>query len=486
MNISCIILCAEGFAENSLHRTLSLLKARQIKPIILGLRVGSIIGATGRKIPTDALISHYIGDDVKRPLPNGFLIAGGRACGNQLLVDPRVYLLIKQMHANAVQVGFLFPVLPALYEMLSKKDSTIHFPVQEKDQLESFLHSFIQSLKETADSSSGPEPISKEAQVNIEQESSNRQRQHLFSHTPPSKLNNSPLNNTSRNTTLIATVGGQPQVVTFALDSFLAKRIPITQLILIHLASDTTRVRNALHRVVSEIDGDFYRDWPLKLELFPIHSDEGSLTDIQDEADAHVAWESINQLIIDLKEAHHTLHVCISGGRRMLSLMAMSVAMLHFGHQDMLWHIYTPTEWRAESRNGGKMHLPEDSGLKLIQVPMMPWGSYFPVLRQLTRPITHGQDVLAASRRLLDYGEEARKTAVRKNLTRRQIEVLNAFAQGLTPQEVAEKLVISVKTVDSHKTVILAECRNVWALPDEKWLDYRFIETKFTNSLPIK
>jgi len=111
----------------------------------------------------------------------------------------------------------------------------------------------------------------------------------------------------------------------------------------------------------------------------------------------------------------------------------------------------------------------------------MPWGTYFPALRQLTRPVLNEPDVLAAPRRLLDYAEEARKTAVIKGLTERQREVLQSFAQGLTPQQVAEKLFISVKTVDSHKTVILAECRNAWDLPEEAWLDYRFLAEKFED-----
>ena len=110
---------------------------------------------------------------------------------------------------------------------------------------------------------------------------------------------------------------------------------------------------------------------------------------------------------------------------------------------------------------------------------MMPWGSYFPILRQLTQPVTMEHDVLAAPRRLLDYGETSRRTAVIEQLTQRQKEVLHSFAEGLNPHQVAEKLCISIKTVDSHKTIILAECRNAWALPEDTWLDYRFIAEKF-------
>ncbi|MEZ4644795.1 MAG: CRISPR-associated ring nuclease [Chloroflexota bacterium] len=282
-----------------------------------------------------------------------------------------------------------------------------------------------------------------------------------------------------RQTILVATIGGQPQVVTFALDDLLSRGIAITQLILIHFASDAPRLQQSMQKVVTEIEGPRYADRSLRLTLFPVATNASPLSDIRDEADAHLAWEAINQLIIDLKEARHTLHVCISGGRRMLGLMTISVAMLHFGHQDVLWHMYTPDEWLRRSQDGAMMHLPSRSGFMLIRVPMMPWGSYFPALRQLTRPALNEPDVLAAPRQVLDYAEEAKRTAVVKQLTERQKEVLQAFAQGLTPQEVAERLFISVKTVDSHKTVILAECRNAWNLPEETWLDYRFLAEKF-------
>ncbi|HFQ93258.1 MAG TPA: histidine kinase, partial [Anaerolineae bacterium] len=172
-----------------------------------------------------------------------------------------------------------------------------------------------------------------------------------------------------------------------------------------------------------------------------------------------------------------TLHICISGGRRILGLLTMSAAMLHFGHQDVLWHMYTPRALRLAADEGAIMHAPPDAGFRLIRVPMMPWGSYFPALRQLTRP--RNGDVLAAPRRLLDEAELARCRAVMGRLTQRQKDVLSAFAAGLNPQQAAEKLFVSIKTIDTHKTVILAECRNAWDLPEETYLDYRFLAEKF-------
>ncbi|MEZ4591306.1 MAG: CRISPR-associated ring nuclease [Chloroflexota bacterium] len=284
-----------------------------------------------------------------------------------------------------------------------------------------------------------------------------------------------------RQTTFVATLGGQPQVVTFALDTLLARGVRINQVLLIHLAMNTLRLQTAVQKIITTLSEPQYHG--LQLDFFPITTEVGPLTDIRDEADAHATWEAISQLIIKLKNRQQTLHVCISGGRQMLGFMTMSAAMLHFGHEDSLWHGYTPDDWLAPSLDGGLMHLPPEAGFNLIEVPMMPWGSYFPALRQLTRPVTKRANLLSSQRAALDYAENARKTAVLQQLTPRQTDVLNAFAAGLSPQQVADKLVISVKTVNSHKTVILAECRNVWAISDAVWLDYRFIAEKFGQQL---
>lgn len=278
--------------------------------------------------------------------------------------------------------------------------------------------------------------------------------------------------------TLICTVGGQPQVVTFALDALLSQNIPITELIILHLMPRQARLQRALDKLAAEFAGGTYGKRPLRVQFIPIQMGGRPLQDIYDAADANASWEAINQLIIDLKNEHRILHICISGGRRILGLLTMSAAMLHFGHQDELWHMYTPYDLRQAADEGAIMHAPANADFRLIRVPMMPWGSYFPALRQLVRPAPNG-DVLAGPRTALDRAEQARCRAVLERLTERQRDVLLAFAAGLNPQQVAEKLFISIKTVDSHKTVILAECRNEWALAEETWLDYRFIADKF-------
>jgi CRISPR-associated protein Csx14 len=279
---------------------------------------------------------------------------------------------------------------------------------------------------------------------------------------------------------MIATLGGQPQVVTFALDALLEQGVAIGNVLVLHLSPAHQRVARSLDKLDREFGDGRYGDRAITFRSIPIRAEKRPLADIYDEADANVAWETVNRLLRRLKRERRTLHICISGGRRIMGLLTMSAAMLHFAHQDTLWHMYTPDAIQQRAAEGAMMHLPPDSGFRLIRVPMMPWGSYFPALRELAQP-SLSEDVLARPRHMLDEMERRRCQQVMAQLTDRQQDVLAAFAQGSTPQQVAEKLFISVKTVDTHKTKILAECRNAWELPEDQWLDYRFLGEKFAG-----
>jgi CRISPR-associated protein Csx14 len=298
--------------------------------------------------------------------------------------------------------------------------------------------------------------------------------------------------------TLVVTMGGQAQVVTFALDWLLAQGESIREVVVLHLSPEDERTRRALDQVAAEFSDDRYRhasrngqgEQRCRLRLAPMRrgsprpldSAQEKLADIRDEADAEATWQTVYHLLSSLKTqgrspgSLRSLHLCIAGGRRMMGLLALSAAMLLCGHDDRVWHMYTPAEFLRQAQDGAIMHARPEDGVRLIQVPIVPWGAYFPALRDLTRPPAQ---IIAAQTAHLDEAERARCRAVVARLTRRQMDVLRSFAAGLPPQEAAEALGISLKTVDSHKTAILGECRVAWSLPEEAWLDYHFLHDKF-------
>lgn len=278
--------------------------------------------------------------------------------------------------------------------------------------------------------------------------------------------------------TVIATIGGQPQVVTFALDGLLEKGTVIEEVIVIHLTpQDSDRAGQALAKLTAEFAGNTYVGRPCRLRFFPVRHTGGKLEDIRNEAEANAAWLAIYDLIANLKAKGRHLHVCISGGRRILALLAISTALLHFDHNDHLWHMYTDPDFLERAQDGAIMHASQEGDVRLIEVPLAPWGAYFPPLRALAQ--ASPQEVVAAQTHWLDEVERKHCRQVVKQLTPRELDTLRAFAAGQNPQKVAETLCVTVRTVHAHKTKILDCCRNAWELPPDERLTYYFLREKF-------
>lgn len=279
-------------------------------------------------------------------------------------------------------------------------------------------------------------------------------------------------------TTLVATMAGGPQIVTFALDELLEQGHAVHEVVVVHLSPQADPLTgHALKKLAAEFPGNRYRGRPCRLHFYPLRQGLNKLDDIYDESTANSAWSAIYELVAKLKADKRQIHACIAGSRRMLALLFMSAAMFHFDHHDHLWHMYTPAEFIERSRDGAIMHAQPEDGVRLIEVPMIPLGAYLPGLRALTQALP--SQVIAAQMRWLDQGERSRCETVINQLTPRQLDVLRAFAAGQSPQEVAEALHIKLTTVDSHKTPILDACRNAWNLPDDMWLDYHYLREKF-------
>jgi CRISPR-associated protein Csx14 len=281
--------------------------------------------------------------------------------------------------------------------------------------------------------------------------------------------------------TLLATLGGQPQVVTFTLDLLLQRQIPISEVIVIHPEASEPRLKHSLELLNAEFVGDRYcfANRVIRLRPHVLRRDEQPIDDIVDDISANGALDTIHGMIRDLKQQHKCIHLSVSGGRRLMSLLAISAALLNFDHTDHIWHIYTPEAIRKQVNEGALMHIPAISGVNLIEMPFAPWGKYFPGLAQQIG--NSARDLLQSQVAEMDALERERCDKVVKSpeTTRRELEALQAFARGLTPQEVADALTISIKTVDTYKTHLLYRCHEAWDIEESKQLNYRFLHQKF-------
>ncbi len=266
-------------------------------------------------------------------------------------------------------------------------------------------------------------------------------------------------------------MGGQAQVVTLTLDALLALREAFDTVLILHLAPEEARVERALAQLRAEFAAFAYQGYPVRLETRVLQAQQVPLAAIRDGREAEAVWVQARDLLSELKRAGQRLHLCIAGGPRLLALTLASAAMLHCDHHDRLWHLYTPPEFLETARDGALLHAPPEVEVHLVPVPLAPWGAYFPALRELA------QATLPATPP--PHSDTARCTAVWARLTERERAALTALAQGALPQEAAEALGITLKTLDTYKTKILAECRIAWELEEDRWLTYRFIQERF-------
>jgi CRISPR-associated protein Csx14 len=282
--------------------------------------------------------------------------------------------------------------------------------------------------------------------------------------------------------TMLATLGGQPQIVTFTLDLLLQRGIYIEEVIVIHPQASQPRLQHSLACLNAEFTGDRYRldGRTVHFRTHVLRNDEQPLDDIIDDISANGALNTIHSLIRDLKQQHRRIHLSVTGGRRLMSLLAVSAALLNFDHFDRIWHIYTPEAIRQLANEGTLMHMPSDAGIQLIEGPFAFLGPYFPNLPQY--PNADARTVIRTQIAQVDAQERAHcdQVAKHKDTTPRELQTLRAFARGLTPQQVANELGVTPKTIDTYKTRLLDRCRDAWP-EEEQQLNYHFLFKKFAS-----
>ncbi len=282
---------------------------------------------------------------------------------------------------------------------------------------------------------------------------------------------------------LIASLGGQPQIVTFTLDALLARGIR-PQVVETVFPGGNARYHDAHRRLAREFEQyGPYRG--LRYQAYALNDLSGRpLPDLLTDGDLDAAWARVRERVQHWKRAGHRLHFSITGGRRALGIMLYAAAMTYGSSQDRVWHIYTPREWLPRVRDGARMHLPPGT-VRLLSVPFVPWTAYIPGLRSL---LEMSPEVL---RRLLgeslDEDTQRRCARVWSRLTPRQKDALRALATTETRAEAARAMGVDLDTLDSHRKAILRVCRAAWP---EARVDLRFVRRVFrqwltaTNGLP--
>lgn len=274
--------------------------------------------------------------------------------------------------------------------------------------------------------------------------------------------------------TLVATMGGQPQVVTFVLDELLRMGEVVNRVYILHPLVGDSRMRNAHLHIMQEFTSRMYRGHPCAMTMVPLRHGTVGVEQIDRQEFANAAWHAAQSLLRQLKSERSPLHLCVTGGPRMLGMLALSVASLCFDHGDQIWHLFTERALRTQADGGAIMHVDPTDDVRLLRVPAPMLGLLFPPMRDLF--VGDPQRLIQSMQADPDA---PRRSAVLAQLTPRQLEVLTLFAQGRTPPEVQSSLNLSAQGVSSHLTVVFKVCREIWSLPEDYRLTYHWIREKF-------
>lgn len=280
----------------------------------------------------------------------------------------------------------------------------------------------------------------------------------------------------SNQTILVSTLGGQPQIVTFTLDLLLDRGEQIDQVVVVYLASNQ-RYYQAYRKLQGEFISDRYRNQSCHLRGIPIRVGDTDISDICSLPSIEMVHQAFYQLLRELKSQSNRIHLSLTGGRRMMALVALEAAMQYFSPTDNIWHLFTSPELTLQAHDGAIMHCPKNKDTQLLPVPFVPWAAYFPGLKPLLdQSPQEGRESAAG---WLDDVERDRCKNVWLLLTPRQREVLRAFADGMNRSQVASRLGIAISTVDAHRNVIIQHCQSEWNIGSENEVNIRFIQYRF-------
>ncbi len=278
--------------------------------------------------------------------------------------------------------------------------------------------------------------------------------------------------------TLVATLGGKPQVVTFTLDLLLKRGTPIYEVIVLHPAA-SPHIQQSLERLNAEFVGDRYtferRSLTIHFRQQVLSHYDSVIDDIVDETTASGALDTIGELIRSLKRQQRIIHFSISGGRRLMTFLSFSAALLYFETPDELLHLYTPEHVKESVDESGIMHSTSEDDRRLIEVPFARAAQPFLAMMLNRTP----SDTIQTQREQQKAEEQKRCKQVVDALNEKQRQVLQVMAQGLHPREVAESLHLKSSTISYYTTDIYQECRNAWDVPENIRMDYHFVHAKF-------
>lgn len=255
---------------------------------------------------------------------------------------------------------------------------------------------------------------------------------------------------------MIATLGVEPQVVTIALDALKDNKPNITEVIVLY--TDHPAIKEAMTILKRECQKGAYPE--VTFRFLAIQNSGAPIKDFHSEADLRALLRTLYSEIRKARQKKTPIHLCISGGRKVMAVIAMTVAQLLFGPEDQVWYLITEG-WKHGL--DCHLHVATDQ-VRLIPVPVLRWQEAGTLMQTVTE-LDDPQEMLIWYERLTRKAEERRQGEfVEHWLTPAERRVTQQVCLGLSNAAVAIRLKKQEQTVAN-------QLRSVYEKLDE-WLGY--------------
>lgn len=246
---------------------------------------------------------------------------------------------------------------------------------------------------------------------------------------------------------LIATLGTEAQVITAVLDCLLFSKVEISYVSIIHTSTHADPIQIALEKI--QLEAEIYPSYKnIKFSFVPILSLDGEkIKDIDSIEAGQAGFSTLYRVIFEAKQKELMVILCISGGRKNLSLFGMSAAQLLFDDDDKLVHLYSSNSYLSSKT----MHPNPSQDANLIEIPVLLWSSISPAYLLLSDTI----DPIKAMKKYKEIHLEERVEIGRvfhnSKLTPAEQQVVELLvSRGLSDNSIGQILHISDRTVESH------------------------------------
>lgn len=269
-----------------------------------------------------------------------------------------------------------------------------------------------------------------------------------------------PLHPPSRSSTLIATLGSEPQVVTAVFDLLQEQGETIRKIEVLHTVASQAPIAEAVHTLAKA----FADPGAPLLRLHPLSDPQGHpLADVESAQAAEAVFRLLYRLVHAAKQAGERVHLSVAGGRKTMAVFGMAAAQMLFDEDDRLWHLYSGQAF-LDSR---RLHPQPGDQVHLIPIPVILWSRASPLLAGLGEVDDPFQAVHRIRQMQLNERIEQGRSFVLGALTPAEQRVVALLVQeGLSDHEIAARLNLSPRTVEQHLRSAYIKAANHWELAD--------------------